>query len=271
MQSSAEMVSRRLDNARPAMLLDESTAGNVATGLDADLGPLLPGTVHVWAINVDKSIDTNLYVASLSAAELCRVQALRSGRDRQCLIARRGALRQLLGRYLAHEPADIEIDEGGGRKPALAAPRCEHGADKIRFNCSHSDGMALLAFTQDMAVGIDLERVRPMPEADDVALRFFSQHEYRALMDVPQRDRLAAFYECWTQKEAVIKALGQGFAMPLDSFTVSNVRGRRTQLTRLDGGNPGDWMLASLPLLSGYSSALAIRARLPVKIVTSWT
>ena len=275
MQLPAAMVSCRPGCDRPNVPLDASLCGIIAPGLGADLGPLLPGTVHVWAITVENLDDTGPQLASLSTAERRRAQAFRFERDRHRFIARRVALRQLLGRYLALEPAQIEIDEGDGRKPAIAGPHRKHGATSvspgIRFNCSHSDGVALLAFAQDLPVGVDLERVRPMLEAEDVAQRLFSPDEYRALMQIPPEDRLAAFYECWTRKEAVVKAFGHGLAMPLDSFTVSFAPGQPARLVQLNAGEPGDWMLARLCPSPGFSAALAVRARGSVNVVTSWS
>ncbi len=274
MQPPAAMMSRRPDCDRPDVSLNASLHGFTAPGLGADLGPLLPRTVHVWAINVDSQNDPNPHHASLSPAEWRRAQGFRFERDRHRFIARRDALRQLLGRYLALEPAEIEIDKGEGRKPAVAGPHRKYGATgvppDIQFSCSHSEGLALLAFAHGIPVGVDLERLRPMPEVEDVARRFFAPREYRALVDMPLQDRPAGFYKCWTRKEAVVKALGLGLAMPLDSFTVSFAPGRPARLLHLDAGDRNNWTLVPLQLSPGYFAALAICARRPVNIVTSW-
>ena len=141
----------------------------------------------------------------------------------------------------------------------------------IGFNCSHSNGLGLMAFAQDLPVGIDLERIRPMPDADDVAGRFFSPRESRALRSIPPQGRLAAFYQCWTAKEALVKALGHGLAMPLDRFTVSFAPDLPVRLVHLDTGEPDDWMLTRLRPCPGFSATLAVRACGPVSIVTSWS
>ncbi len=274
MRPSVAAESRRAERNQPHALPDGLPGKSIAFQFGLDLGPLLPQTVHVWAINVDRLFETNRYFASLSVAEQRRAQAFASGRDRHRFISRRGALRQLLGRYLALEASDIEIDEGDGRKPALAGPHRRYGAavasSGLRFNSSQSDGLALFAFAQDMAIGIDLERLRPMPEAEDIAQQYFSPHEYRALMNIPPQNRLAAFYACWTQKEAIVKALGHGLAMPLDSFAVSLAPDQRARLTHLDSGRPDDWTLEPLQPSPGYFAALAIGARHPVSVVTTW-
>lgn len=279
MQPPAAMASRRPDRDRPDPPLDAPPSGMIARQLGADLGPLLPRTIHVWAITLESPADTpatiGAHETALSTAEWRRAQAFRSARDRHRFIARRVALRQLLGRYLTLEPGEIVIDEGGGRKPLVARLNRMPGAigvlPDIAFNCSHSDGVALMAFAQDLPVGVDLERVRPVPEAEDVARRYFSPLEYRALMKIPREDRLAAFYRCWTAKEALVKALGHGLAMPLESFTVSFAPGQQTRLVHLEAGEPGDWMLTRLRPSAGFSAALAVRAHGSVNVITSWS
>ena len=261
---------------RQAAAMGSPRAGGIdAPGLEIDLGPLPPRTIHVWAIAVDGQGESGPHNACLSAAEQRRAQGFRSARDRQRFLARRVALRQLLGRYLGLAPDAVRIDEGGGRKPALGGSgRKQNGAGivpDIGFNCSHSNGLALMAFAQDLPVGIDLERIRPMPDADDVAGRFFSPRESRALRSIPPQGRLAAFYQCWTAKEALVKALGHGLAMPLDRFTVSFAPDLPVRLVHLDTGEPDDWMLTRLRPCPGFSATLAVRACGPVSIVTSWS
>ncbi len=275
MRQAAAMDSRQPGGIRPELPFGELPGGIDTPGLDFDLGPLPARTIHVWAIPVDGRDEPGMHNACLSAAEQRRAQGFISARDRHRFIARRVALRQLLGRYLKLQPGAIRIDEGSGRKPAIGRSGAKHeragDLPDIGFNCSHSDGLALFAFSRDMPVDIDLERVRPMPDANEVARRFFSLHETRALMKIPAQDRLAAFYRCWTAKEALVKALGHGLAMPLDAFTVSVAPGQAAQLLHLDTGDPGDWSLTRLRPSPGFSATLAVRAGGPVSIVTSWS
>lgn len=109
----------------------------------------------------------------------------------------RGALRILAGRYLNTDPAGIRFEYGPNGKPSLA------GGARLKFNVSHSGALALFAFTLDCEIGVDVEEIRPMPDREQIAARFFSAQEAA---------EPGAFFRLWTRKEAYIKALGEGLS-----------------------------------------------------------
>ncbi len=150
----------------------------------------------------------------MSEEERSRAQRFRFPLHRHRFVAGRGILRDILARYLRREPTYLEFRYGSHGKPALAG----EGAGGIRFNVSHSAAMALFAFARGREVGVDLEQIRPMPDAEAIACRFFSAREKAALAAVPAELREEAFFACWTRKEAFIKAAGKGLSMSLDSF-----------------------------------------------------
>jgi 4'-phosphopantetheinyl transferase len=123
-------------------------------------------------------------------------------------------MRHLIAGRLGVQPADLAFALGPHGKPTLA-----HPTSPIRFNLSHSGGFAALALAHGCEVGIDIEAMRPINE--DIAERYFSPFEIAALHALPARERPPAFFRCWTRKEAVIKATGEGLARRLDSFDVS--------------------------------------------------
>jgi 4'-phosphopantetheinyl transferase len=137
--------------------------------------------------------------------------------DRKRFVAARALLRTLLGRILSLPPASLEFTYGSHGKPALGPALAGSG---VRFNLSHSDGRALVAWTLDATVGADLERVRPVAYGGAVARRFFSSDEQASLagLEGPAWDE--AFFRCWTRKEAFVKAIGDGLHLPLRSFSV---------------------------------------------------
>ena len=136
-------------------------------------------------------------------------------RDRNRFVVGRGTLREVLGELLEISPTDVQFAYGPQGKPALA-----HDTD-LRFNLSHSQDWALLAVTEGREVGVDLEFLRQDLNPLEVAPSVFSPEECAALENLPEPERLAAFYGYWTRKEAFIKALGLGFTRDTREFTVT--------------------------------------------------
>nr|WP_247744293.1 4'-phosphopantetheinyl transferase superfamily protein [Ruegeria sp. R14_0] len=130
-------------------------------------------------------------------------------------------------------------------------------ADGPGFNLSHSGGRAVLAVNKDGDLGLDIEKVRPIEDA--VAKHNFSPAEYAELSGLPKADWLTGFFRCWTRKEAVLKKLGHGLYMPLDSFDVTVLPNASPCLTRIEGDNPARWSLVHLDLGPGWIGALALR------------
>jgi 4'-phosphopantetheinyl transferase len=181
--------------------------------------------------------------AWLSEAERQRASRLRFERDRRRFIVARSRLRELLAERLGTRPQALELGCGRNGKPELG-PRFAHTG--WRFNASHCDEVALYAFARGSEVGIDIEAIRPLAEADDIAARFFAPRERRAYLALAREDRPRGFFRCWTRKEAFVKALGEGLAMPLERLDVSAA--------------PGGWRLESFSPLPGFIAALASRA-----------
>jgi len=129
--------------------------------------------VHVWrAALAQPGVDVEALQALLSPDELARAQRYRQAAGRQSFIVGRGLLRRMLGHYLGAEAARLRFGCNAYGKPELAgAPAAIH------FNVSHSGQWALAAFSLDSAVGVDVECVRPMPDGERVAERFFAPGE----------------------------------------------------------------------------------------------
>jgi 4'-phosphopantetheinyl transferase len=154
----------------------------------------------------------------LSGHERERANRFRFALHRQHYIIARAILRRLLAERLRVKPAAIELMETENGKPKLGTA---HAASHLEFNLSHSGSLVLYAFTHGVPVGIDVELIRDIPDADHLAENFFSATEIASLRALPPNRRLLAFLACWTRKEAFIKALGEGLTCPLDSFDVT--------------------------------------------------
>ncbi len=193
--------------------------------------------------------------ASLSRDERARAERFRTAALRDDFVIGRGTLRALLGHCAQRAPAELAFEYGESGKPRLA------GEPRLRFNLSHSGGRALYAFTLDRDVGVDLERIRALPDAEQIARQHFSAAEIRDLASLPAAEKTAAFHRCWTRKEAYIKARGEGLMLPLDAFRVAFLAGEAPRLeTSLDARA---WSLVDASPDEGHAAALAIEGAPP--------
>lgn len=218
---------------------------------------LAPGESHIWRFSLDCSAESLVLLASsLSPEEEARAARYVFAEDRRHFIAARGMLRLLLGRYLDSSPADLAFRLGQQGKPSLD-PRCVNSTlgQDLRFNLSHSHGMALYAFALGREVGVDLEKHRPDFASAEIAERFFSSREREELLSLSPELRTAGFFHCWTRKEAYVKVRGEGLHIPLDSFDVTLTPGMPAGLRSEDSGR---WSLFSFCPAAGYSAAAIV-------------
>ena len=133
----------------------------------------------------------------------------------------------------------------------------------MHFNLSHSGDLAAYAVTLASEVGIDVEQHRPMPDMAAIAQRFFSAKEYQSLLQVPEPERISAFFDCWVRKEAYVKARGGGLGMGLDNFHVSLAPDEPAALLSIDDPteDPREWFLQAFTPEQGFSGALALRQK----------
>lgn len=193
--------------------------------------------------------------ALLSDEEQRVADRYKSARDRAHSIVARGRLRQLLGARLGVDPAAVALEVSAHGKPALGSV---HRDSDLAFNLSHSGSLAVYAFTPRRAVGIDIEALRDIPDAERLAKRFFSAGENAAFGSVGAETRNLTFLACWTRKEAFVKAIGEGLTHPLSSFDVTIAPEGPARLTRI-GTHVGDnlgWSMASFRPGEGYIGAI---------------
>lgn len=214
--------------------------------------------VHVWRANLTLSASRlESLEQTLSTDERERARRFYFQRDREHFIVARASLRAILGCYLDLKPDELRFCYGPHGKPALSSESL--GGD-LRFNLSHSGGLALYAVTRGREIGVDIERVRPELADGKIAERFFSPREVAALRALHPHLQLQAFFNCWTRKEAYIKATGDGLSLPLDQFDVSVVPGERAALlnTTHNLGESSRWLLRQLLPGADYIAALAV-------------
>jgi 4'-phosphopantetheinyl transferase len=222
---------------------------------DAPTEPRLgDGDVHIWRAFLDREhAAPDFWERVLTAQERERASRFVFARDRKHFIAGRGILRAILGLYLRTPAATIELAYGPEGKPTLGG-----NADPLRFNLSHSQGLAVYAFSRTREIGIDLEAIRSGVTGQEIAEHYFSAKELAELRSLPREQQDEGFFLCWTRKEAYIKARGSGLAIPLDSFDVSLTPGMPVELVADDSAR---WTLRSFLPAEGYAGAVVAEGR----------
>ena len=216
-----------------------------------------PDEVHVWCVPLDvgEHVRHELF-GYLSIDERERSGRFHFDRDRHRFIACRGRQRCILSRYLNANPQEISFRYGRLGKPALDAPWSESA---IQFNLSNSADMAVLAVVVNRSIGVDVERLRPLADMDALAERFFAIDERQQLYSLPSDQRLNGFFNCWTRKEAVLKAVGTGLSFPLERIVVSLVPDQRARILSFDGDASLDakWWMHGMEPANDYVGAVA--------------
>jgi 4'-phosphopantetheinyl transferase len=221
---------------------------------------LLPGEIHVWQASISGGTEARERLAPhLSTAELERESRFRFDRDATRYAIARGLLRVLLARYCEAPPAELQILESSHGRPGLAAGTAPPGFD---FNLSHSRNLAVFAFSHDARVGVDIEWITPLSDMQNLVALNFSQRERESWHSLDVGDRERAFFDCWTRKEAFVKAIGEGLSHPLDSFDVTLGPSEAPVLQRMAAApdEQDRWSLRALDPEPGYASALAVKA-----------
>ena len=214
----------------------------------------MPGEIHVCRLSHNpQCLPPIAWESTLSPDERARATRFAFHRDRNAYITTRAALRDLLGQYLSTPSAEIQFHYAHRGKPSLGPTN--NGNPPLHFNVSHSRGIALLAFSPERRLGVDVEFIRPIENWEDIARRFFSQNELAELSALPPNQRDEGFYTCWSRKESYVKASGEGLQVPLDSFDVTVTPGAPERLTAHDASN---WTLISL--YPGHGCAAALTA-----------
>ncbi len=203
---------------------------------------------HVWAVDLKrKTLCDQVLVETLSTAERERAEGVRVARDRARFVAARGSLRVILGKYVGCAPGELAFCYGEYGKPMLASPWDE---TELKFNLSHSAGLALIGVSLCRKIGVDVEHCsRAVRRMKRIAKRFFAPREYERLCALPQAEQQRAFFQCWTRKEAYLKAVGTGLARASKNGDVD-----------LED-TPANWTLRHLDPGGGYVGAVAIAGK----------
>ena len=217
--------------------------------------------VHIWRLELEHSDLCAVKFASiLSEKERARAASLIFRRNRNRFTVCRGVLRTILGTYLNAEPGQLEFFYGPYGKPYLAKTFSK-GA--VQFSLAHSHELALYAFTRGSKVGVDLERIRNIPDVDKMAARFLSSQDNAIFGRLPNSQRLKAFSIFWTRKEAYCKAIGIGLAQLYDGVGMPPISEEPAQAFNIEENarEACRWSIMSFAPAPKYTAALAVEGQ----------
>lgn len=219
-----------------------------------NLTPLEQGTVHIWSFHTSRpSKEIELLSKLLNKDEINRAMRMRSLEVREQAIVGRAVLRIFLAGYLGYEPKDIIFASTGMGKPVLP------NNPGLYFNLSHSHGLGLIALSNSVEIGVDVEKVRLIENSLFLAERFFSPWESHTLSQQPSPEMQSIFFQAWTRKEAFLKANGHGLGFGLDRVEVSLGRNETPRIRFIDGcpNEAGRWTVLHLEPGMGFMGAAA--------------
>jgi 4'-phosphopantetheinyl transferase len=214
--------------------------------------------VELWIVRLEASEENYERAHSwLPEDEAARAKRFYFERHARAFVLGRAALRALLASYLEVAPAEVGFVYGPHGKPALAQ---NQDAERVlQFNVSNSGDLAAYVFTSGCEIGVDVEKHRKLHNFEDIAQRFFSPAETAELLELPATERTAAFFRCWSRKEAYIKALGGGLSIPLDSFQVTLRPSVAPRMVTLGGSEEtaSQWTLHTFDPGPNFAGAIA--------------
>ncbi len=222
---------------------------------------LLEHEVHVWmaSLETSNSVIQNLECV-LSKDEVTQANRFHFEKDRRHWVVAHGILSILLSCYSHSDPSQLRFGSNAYGKPFLAFPSL---TPLLHFNLSHSADLALYAFSYARQVGIDVEYKRADIDYNSLAKVSFSPNEQALLNSLTDNLKRDAFFNCWTRKEAYVKAKGKGFTIPTNQFDVNFLPGEPAALlqSREDPRDITRWSIQELTPGNDYAGALAVEGR----------
>lgn len=198
------------------------------------------------------------FQAMLSSVEKTKAEKFRFSKDRNHYVIRHGILRVILSRYLERRPSEIDFCYGPFGKPEIKG---DLAGGCLNFNDSRSGDLAVYGVTRACPLGVDVEKLRPVPDFEEIASRFFTPREAETLMSLPSERQMEAFFACWTGKEAFLKTTGEGIGEGLAKVEVTLTPGEEAGILRIRGESQAqtEWQLRSFSPAPGYLAAVAFR------------
>ena len=213
------------------------------------------GSAHIWSLNLlEDNLSLSGYYNLLSVQEKEKADKFRFDKDRNMYIFSHGVLRILASRYMPVNPSEVSYSFGPFGKPYF------HPKSELSFNLSHSAEMALIVFTKNIEIGVDIEKISEATDILEIAETVYTKDEINTLKTMPgDSNKLSHFFELWTRKEAYIKGLGYGLSMPVSLTDISVLSEEVTLLSNENNElkKEGSWIIRSLESEKHYKAAIA--------------
>jgi 4'-phosphopantetheinyl transferase len=236
----------------------------------ASCSALAADEIRVWCVELDAGLETKAAIDTaeagaeldlLSADERERAARYVRARDRRRFACCRAALREILGGLLGQSPGSLRFRARGQGKPELADGLWSDGPPALRFNVSHSADLALIAVCRGRELGVDLEQIRSISEAERIVASFFTPSEQAEFSALADGAKSLAFIRGWTRKEAVLKGIGSGIgglsARHETGFATNELAGGFTPAA--PSPRVGEWQLWEAAPRRGFVAAVASR------------
>lgn len=213
--------------------------------------PLLKGEIHLWTVSLDTSINQIEKLQSvLSPEEIKKTAYYKYEPLQHNYIVTQSVLRMLLSAYLDIRPVDVQMGVHKKGKPYLI------NDPSLFFNISNSQGICVYAFSRDVEVGIDVEKIRDLPDLDQLIEKNLTPRERKYFRKDPDK-RLTRFFQFWTFKESFLKAIGEGMRLTPENLEFSLEDGTiRLQFTNY-GIDASGWQFKDFTREGNYTGALA--------------
>ncbi|MCK5925271.1 MAG: 4'-phosphopantetheinyl transferase superfamily protein [Methylococcales bacterium] len=171
--------------------------------------------IHLWFVDC-QTITPNLqheYQSLLNSEERVRWQRFKFEKHQRQYLITRALVRTTLSKYTHIQAQEWQFSKNKYGKPAIFP------AQNLYFNLSHTENLIVCAVTRQAAIGVDVETLTHKSSIMEIAQRFFSPQEIKALSNETKSKQKQRFFQYWTLKEAYIKAKGMGLALPLAQFS----------------------------------------------------
>ena len=243
--------------------LREWEPGGPVSGLAGD-------EIAVWVVELDAGLLSQAEIEGaepgrelevLDSEERTRAARFVRVRDRRRFARCRSALREILGNLIRERPESLRFRAVARGKPELDFPNIDGKEPPVRFNVSHSSDLAVIAVCRGRELGVDLEQVRAIGEAERIVESFFSANELAEFGRIGPEKKAMAFVRGWTGKEAILKGLGVGIAGLADrhetGFGIGEVTARFSPAQ--PNSRVGAWQLWEASPRSGFVATVACR------------